>query len=156
MLQGTPGRVREYYDEHPISEARVLEALAAQGFGGPLTAEALFEFDQDHYGGLAAVDALAGRAGVGASSRVLDLCAGLGGPARFLASRRGSAVEAEDLSGEWRSIVRKRLELHRALRPQREARLGQRSYEECDQLHAYFVRLIEAGKLGGGRFTATR
>src|SRR5438105_4817331 len=142
MLQGTPGRVREYYDEHPISEARVLEALAAQGFGGPLTAEALFEFDQDHYGGLAAVDALAGRAGVGASSRVLDLCAGLGGPARFLASRRGSAVVA--------------LELHRALRPQREARLGQRSYEECDQLHAYFVRLIEAGKLGGGRFTATR
>ena len=67
-----------------------------------------------------------------------------------------TAVEAEDLSGEWRSIVRKRLELHRALRPQREARLGQRSYEECDQLHAYFVRLIEAGKLGGGRFTATR
>src|SRR2546422_3940466 len=91
MLQGTPGRVREYYDEHPISEARVLEALAGQGRGGPLTAEALFEFDQDHYGGLAAVDALAGRAGVGAASRVLDLCAGLGGPARFLASRRGSA-----------------------------------------------------------------
>src|SRR3989441_8003286 len=92
MLQGTPGRVREYYDEHPISEARVLEALAGQGLGGPLTAEALFEFDQDHYGGLAAVDALAGRAGLGASSRVLDLCAGLGGPAPVLASPRGSAV----------------------------------------------------------------
>src|SRR5438445_3147682 len=97
MLQGTPGRVREYYDEHPISEARVLEALAAQGFGGPVSAEALCGFDQGHYGGLAAVEALAGRAGLGASSRVLDLCAGLGGPARFLASRRGSAVVALEL-----------------------------------------------------------
>ena len=33
---------------------------------GPVTADDLFEFDQDHYGGLAAVDTLARRAGVGA------------------------------------------------------------------------------------------
>jgi SAM-dependent methyltransferase len=276
MLQGTPGRVREYYDEHPISEARVLAAAAGQGVTGPVTADDLFEFDQDHYGGLAAVDTLARRAGVGPSSRVLDLCAGLGGPARFLASRRGSAVvalelhagraagaarlnrmvkqtrvtvvradattlpfaqgafdacvsqeallhiaakpavlaechrvlvrdgrlaftdwiafpsladrerqrlwewmaattlqtldsyrgllgrsgftnvEAEDLSSEWRRIVRERIELHRALRPQREARLGSQHYLESDQLHTFFAELIEAGKLGGGRFTATR
>jgi len=276
MLQGTPGRVREYYDEHPISEARVLAAVAGQGLTGPVTADDLFEFDQDHYGGLAAVDTLARRAGVGPSSRVLDLCAGLGGPARFLASRRGSAVvalelhagraagaarlnrmvkqtrvtvvradattlpfaqgafdacvsqeallhiaakpavlaechrvlvrggrlaftdwiafpsladrerrrlwewmaattlqtldgyrgllghsgftnvEAEDLSSEWRRIVRGRIELHRALRPQREARLGSQHYLEYDQLHTFFAELIEAGKLGGGRFTATR
>jgi ubiquinone/menaquinone biosynthesis C-methylase UbiE len=276
MLQGTPGRVREYYDEHPISEARVLAAVAGHGLTGPVTADDLFEFDQDHYGGLAAVDTLARRAGVGPSSRVLDLCAGLGGPARFLANRRGSAVvalelhagraagaarlnrmvkqtrvtvvradattlpfaqgafdacvsqeallhiaakpavlaechrvlvragrlaftdwiafpsladrerqrlwewmaattlqtldsyrgllgrsgftnvEAEDLSSEWRRIVRGRIELHRALRPQREARLGGQQYLEYDQLHTFFVELIEAGKLGGGRFTATR
>jgi ubiquinone/menaquinone biosynthesis C-methylase UbiE len=276
MLQGTPGRVREYYDEHPISEARVLAAVTGQGLTGPVTADDLFEFDQDHYGGLAAVDTLARRAGVGPSSRVLDLCAGLGGPARFLASRRGSAVvalelhagraagaarlnrmvkqtrvtvvradattlpfaqgafdacvsqeallhiaakpavlaechrvlvrggrlaftdwiafpsladrerqrlwewmaatslqtldsyrgllgrsgftnvEAEDLSSEWRRIVRGRIELHRALRPQREARLGTQQYLEYDQLHTFFAELIEAGKLGGGRFTATR
>ncbi len=276
MLQGTPGRVREYYDEHPISEAHVLAALAGQGLAGPLTADDLFEFDQDHYGGLAAVDALARRAGVGTASRVLDVCAGLGGPARFLASRRGSAVvalelhagraagaarlnrlvrqarvtvvradatmlpfaesafdaclsqeallhiadkpavleecrrvlvrggrlaftdwiafpslgdrerqrlwewmaattvqtldgyrvllgragftavEVEDLSGEWRTIVRKRLDLHRALRRQREARFGHQQFLEYDQLHAFFVGLIEAGKLGGGRFAATR
>jgi sarcosine/dimethylglycine N-methyltransferase len=276
MLQGTPGRVREYYDEHPISEARVLAAVAGQGLTGPVTADDLFEFDQDHYGGLAAVDTLAQRAGIGPSSRVLDLCAGLGGPARFLASRRGSAVvalelhagraagaarlnrmvkqtrvtvvradattlpfaqgafdacvsqeallhiaakpavlaechrvlvpdgrlaftdwiafpsladrerqrlwewmaattlqtldsyrgllgragftnvEAEDLSSEWRRIVWRRIELHRALRPQREARLGSQQYLEYDQLHTFFVELIEAGKLGGGRFSATR
>ena len=98
MLQGTPGRVNGFYDHHPISEARVLAALArTRGAPGLLTADDLFEFDQDHYGGLAAVDTLARRAGIGATSRVLDVCAGLGGPARFLASRRGSTVVALEL-----------------------------------------------------------
>jgi sarcosine/dimethylglycine N-methyltransferase len=275
MLQGTPGRVSDYYDHHPINEARVLEALSRPGLGRP-TADDLFEFDQDHYGGLPAVDVLARRAGIGATSRVLDVCAGLGGPARFVADRRGarvvalelhrgraagaaqlnrlvgargvtvvrgdatalpfargafdaclsqeallhisdkatvlaechrvlapggriafsdwiafprlgdrereqlwewmaattlqtlegysallgragfSSVEAEDLSAEWRPIVRKRLELHRALRADGVARLGDERYLEYDQLHAFFVRLIDEGKLGGGRFTATR
>jgi sarcosine/dimethylglycine N-methyltransferase len=275
MLQGTPGRVSDYYDRHPINEARVLEALSRPGLGRP-TADDLFEFDQDHYGGLAAVDALARRAGIGATSRVLDVCAGLGGPARFVADRRGanvvalelhrgravgaarlnrlvgarsvrvvrgdaialpfargvfdaclsqeallhisdkatvlaechrvlapggriafsdwiafprlgdrererlwewmaattlqtlegysallgrvgfSSVEAEDLSAEWRPIVRRRLELHRALRADGVDRLGNERYQDYDQLHAFFVRLIEEGKLGGGRFTATR
>ena len=275
MLQGTPGRVSDYYDHHPINEARVLQALSRPGLGRP-TADDLFEFDQDHYGGLAAVDALARRAGIAATSRVLDVCAGLGGPARFVAGRRGarvlalelhsgraagaarlnrlvgarsvtvvrgdatalpfargafdaclsqeallhisdkatvldechrvlapggriafsdwiafprlgdrereqlwewmaattlqtlegysvllgragfSSVEAEDLSAEWRPIVRKRLELHRALRADGVARLGKETYQEYDQLHVFFVRLIEEGKLGGGRFTATR
>src|SRR5215470_20222671 len=97
MLQGTPGRVKEYYDEHPISEAHVLSALGGQGFAGAPTADDLFEFDQDHYGGLAAVDALARRSGIGAASRVLDVCAGLGGPARFVAGRRGARVVALEL-----------------------------------------------------------
>jgi SAM-dependent methyltransferase len=45
---------------------------------------------------------------------------------RGLLGRSGfTNVEAEDLSSEWRRIVRGRIELHRALRPQREARLGQ-------------------------------
>lgn len=278
MLQGTPGRrVSEFYDHHPISEAGVLAALARRdrGNGEVLTVEDLFEFDQDHYGGLAAVDALARRAGVGASSRVLDVCAGLGGPARFLARRRGSkvvalelhagralgairlnklvretgvtvvrgdatglpfgsgafdaclsqeallhiadkpavlrechrvlapggrlaftdwvarpglgdrererlwewmaattlqtlesyraligragfsAIDAEDLSEEWRPILRKRLDMYRALRVDTVARLGERRYQEYDQLYTFFVSLVEDGKLGGGRFSAT-
>src|SRR5258705_9572203 len=90
--------VVDFYDRHPISEAQVLAALARRGrAGAPLTADDLFEFDQDHYGGLAAVDALAHLAGVTASTRVLDLCAGLGGPARFLASRRSCQVVAVGL-----------------------------------------------------------
>src|SRR6059058_3047446 len=51
---------------------------ARGGIDGTLTADDLFPFDQDHYGGLGAVDALARRAGISACSRVLDICAGLG------------------------------------------------------------------------------
>ena len=36
------------------------------------------------------------------------------------------------------------------------ARLGEARYEEYDQLYAFFVGLVEAGKLGGGRFSASR
>src|SRR5256885_735532 len=87
-------RTNDFYDHHPISEAQVLAALARRRGGdlSRLTPDELFEFDQDHYGGLAAVDALARRAGITAQSRVLDVCAGLAGPARFLASRRGCPV----------------------------------------------------------------
>ncbi len=242
-----------------------------------LTADDLFDFDQDHYGGLGAVDTLATRAGITAETRVLDVCAGLAGPARFLASRRGCrvmglelnagralgarrltarvglsslvhivrgdatrlpfasatfdacvsqeallhiadklavlaecrrvlgpggrlaftdwithpalsdgerdrleswmaattlqslrsyrdvlghagfhAVEAEDLSAEWRPLLRRRLEMYRALRADTVARFGHEHYEAYAQLYAFFVALVEAGKLGGGRFTATR
>lgn len=271
-------RVKEFYDGHPISESQVLAALARRRgpAAGPLTADDLFEFDQDHYGGLAAVDALAHRAGIGAGSRVLDLCAGLGGPARFLASRRAcavvalelhagraagaarlnrlvretrvtvvrgdatalpfaagafdaclsqeallhigdkraaleechrvlvrggrlcfsdwvagarlgdrererlwdwmaattiqtldgyrallgragfTAVESEDLSDDWRPLLRARLAMYRALRSDTIGRFGEQRYLEYDQLYAFFVGLVENGKLGGGRFTATR
>src|SRR5713226_3390160 len=277
MLQGTSARVSEFYDHHPISEARVLAVLARPGLGrsGPLTADDLFEFDQDHYGGLAAVDILARRAGIGAESRVLDVCAGLGGPARFLTRRfdcrvvgidlnlercaagrrlnarvsldgqvtlvRGDAqalpfqraaftaavsqegllhvpdkaaalaecarvllpggriafsdwiaharlgdgerrrlaewmaavslqtiagyrdllaragfdgIHAEDLSAEWIGILRRRLEMYRAMREDTVTRFGQARYDEYNQLYAFFVGLVEAGKLGGARFSA--
>ena len=273
-------RVIDFYDRHPISEAGVLAAVARRRGGalaGPLTADDLFEFDQDHYGGLEAVAALARRAAVGAGARVLDLCAGLGGPARFLAARLGcrvvavelnagraagaarltrlvglhhrvgtvradaaalplasagfdaclsqeallhvpdkarvlrechrvlrpggrlaftdwiarprldegerrrletwmaatglqdlagyrrllgeagfAAIEAEDVTGEWRPILASRLERHRALRRETAARLGAVWEDEYRQVFGYFVALVEAGKLGGGRFTATR
>lgn len=271
-------RVIDFYDRHPINEAQVLAAARRRSAGdGPLTADDLFPFDQDHYGGLAAVDTLARRAGIGPGSRVLDVCAGLAGPARFLASRRAcrvvglelnagraagaarltrrvnlasrvvivrgdasalpfgdgqfdacisqeallhvedkagvlreahrvlaaggrlaftdwiahprlgdgerrrlwqwmaattlqtlpgyrallgrqgfGAVEAEDLSDEWRPILRARLEMFRGLRPETVAQLGEARYREYDQLYAFFVGLVEQGKLGGGRFSATR
>jgi ubiquinone/menaquinone biosynthesis C-methylase UbiE len=267
----------DFYDRHPISETQILAALERQGKDPRrLVPEDLYEWDQDHYGGLAAVEALARRAGIAPGSRVLDVCAGLGGPARFLARRFGcrvtcvdlhqgrsaaghrltvlvglhrlvstvtadaqalpvktgrftaavsqegllhvsdkaaalrecaralrpggriaftdwiatsrleererrrlaewmaatgvqtvsgyrallaragfGAIEAEDLSAEWIVILRERRRVYRALRQDTVARLGQRRYDEYDQLHAFFVGLVESGKLGGGRFSAT-
>jgi sarcosine/dimethylglycine N-methyltransferase len=273
-------RVIDFYNRHPISEEQVLaEVRRRRGplADGPVSADDLFEFDQDHYGGLAAVDTLASLAAIGGGTRVLDLCAGLAGPARFLASRRGChvvavelnagraagaarltrlvrlhtrvrvvrgdatalpfaagrfdacvsqeallhiedkaavlgeahrvlapggrlaftdwvaraalgdgerrrlyewmaattlqgldgyrallgaagfrAVTVEDLADEWRAILRARLQMFRAMREVTIARLGETRYEEYDQLFAFFVGLIEAGKLGGGRFSASR
>jgi len=34
------------------------------------------------------------------------------------------------------------------------ARLGEARYEEYRQLYAFFVELVEQGKLGGARFSA--
>ena len=277
-LQPTGMRIIDFYDRHPISEGQVLDAVRrVRGSADALTADDLYPFDQDHYGGLGAVDALARRAGITAASRVLDICAGLGGPARFLASRRGCrvvgvelnpgraagmeqltrrvglrhavsvvrgdatalpfgagrfdacvsqeallhvadkaavltearrvlvaggrlafsdwiahpglgdverarledwmaavtlqsldgyrallgrvgfrGVEAEDLTDEWRAILRERLTMYRALREDTVRRLGEARYREYDALYAFFVGLVEAGKLGGGRFSGTR
>jgi sarcosine/dimethylglycine N-methyltransferase len=276
--QGASGLV-DFYDRHPISEGGVMAALRRRGLASSprLTPEDLFEFDQDHYGGPAAVETLARRAGIGAGSRVLDVCSGLGGPARVLAHRRGCrvaacelhhgraaggdrltrlvglvgrivtvradaralpfrstsfdacisqegllhiddkaavlgechrvlgdggrlaftdwiaqprlgqrererlrewmaattlqsldgyrallgragfrAVEGEDVSLEWRQVLRRRVAKFRATRADIVATLGEARYAEYGQLFAFFVGLVEDGKLGGGRFTATR
>ena len=49
-----------------------------------------------------------------------------------------------------------RLRMFRAMREDTVARLGEARYEEYDQLYAFFVGSMEAGKLGGGRFSASR
>jgi ubiquinone/menaquinone biosynthesis C-methylase UbiE len=253
-----------------------VRASAGRRGGGRLAADDLFEFDQDHYGGVGAVETLARLAGARASSRVLDVCAGLAGPARFLASRRGcrvigverhagraagasrltrdvglathvaivrgdavalpfrhhafdiclsqegllhvadkpavlgeclrvlvpggrlaftdwiaharladgererlqrwmaavtlqsldsyrallgragfGGVEAEDISNDWRPVLRARLERYRAERADVITRFGAAWAEDYERLFAFFVGLVEAGKLGGGRFSGT-
>ena len=54
--------------------------------------------DQDHVGGAAFVGELARSAGIVEQTRVLDLCCGLGGSARFLAATRGSSVHGIERS----------------------------------------------------------
>jgi len=269
--------VVDFYSRHPISEGQIVDALRRQGKDlERLQPEDLYDLDQDHYGGLEAVEALARRARIDAASRVLDVCAGLAGPARFIARRWGArvtgldlnpgraagarrltarvglgllvrmvrgdaqslpfgpaaftavvsqegflhvpdkgrvlaecrrvllpggrlafsdwiatarlddgerrrleewmaavtlqsiggyksllaragfgAIEAEDLSAEWVGILRRRREMFRGLRADTVARLGQARYDEYDQLYAFFVGLVELGKLGGARFSAT-
>jgi len=88
-----------FYSRHPISAAQILARLKAQrgGLDG-LAPEDLFDHDQDHYGGLAANDAMARLAHIGEGSRVADFCAGLGGPARYLAVRYGATVTGVELT----------------------------------------------------------
>ncbi len=271
--------ILDFYDRHPISEEHVLAAVARRrgGVPGALGADDLFDFEQDHYGGLLAVEALAERARITFASRTLDFGAGLGGPARFLASRRacrvvaldvnanrvaggarltrrvglagrvwlirGDAqrlpfadssfdacisqevllhiedkeatlagcrrvlrpggrlaftdwiaqprladreraqlrqwmaathlqtltsypvllgrvgfawVEAEDLTAEWRAILRQRVAHYRSLRHEMVARLGEGHYREYDQLYTFLITLVDQGKLGSGRFWAAR
>src|SRR5207302_5476498 len=63
--------------------------------------------------------------------------------------------ESEDLSDEWRSILRARLARLRAMRRDMAARLGEARFGEYEQLYAFFVGLVEEGKLGGGRFSGS-
>ena len=58
----------------------------------------LFAHDQDHYGGLSVVDALAERALIGRGSQVADFGAGLAGPARYLAHKYGAIVTCIELN----------------------------------------------------------
>jgi len=93
--------VVDFYSRHPISEGQIVDALRRQGKDlERLQPEDLYELDQDHYGGLEAVEALARRARIDAASRVLDVCAGLCGPARFIARRWGARVTGIDLNPE--------------------------------------------------------
>jgi len=91
--------VLAFYSRHPISRDQILARLSAQrGNVDALVPEDLFPHDQDHYGGLDVVDALAERAMVGQGSHVADFCAGLGGPARYLAHKYGAVVTCIELN----------------------------------------------------------
>ena len=78
---------------------RVERGLAALGIapGERIDPEQLYAMDQWHYHGLDAVDGAARTLGVGPASHVLDVGAGIGGPARYLAHRYGCRVTALEL-----------------------------------------------------------
>ncbi len=91
--------VEHFYDFHPISAQQIFDAVAARGIARKdITEEVLQQHDQDHYGGTAAVDRLVAQAKVVAADRVLDICSGLGGPARYIAWKTGCQVTGLDLT----------------------------------------------------------
>lgn len=102
------GRAVRFYDTHPINERQILHDLERDGVAlEGLTEATLENYDQDHFGGLEATGILAEKAGIGRASRVLDVCSGLGGPARYLASRIGCRVTGLDLTeSRHRSAIR--------------------------------------------------
>jgi SAM-dependent methyltransferase len=89
----------DFYERHPISCEIILNKLnAARGHLNDLTPDELFPHDQDHYGGLDANDALAERADIGKGTRIVDFCAGLGGPSRYFAHRYDADVTGIELT----------------------------------------------------------
>lgn len=91
--------VLAFYSRHPISGEQILAGVRARrGSIEGLAPDDLFAFDQDHYGGLDVVDDLAQRAGIGAGSMVADFCAGLAGPARYLAHKYGAVLTCVELN----------------------------------------------------------
>jgi ubiquinone/menaquinone biosynthesis C-methylase UbiE len=91
--------VIRFYDNHPINEDEILAKLKARGDDPErITEDQLKDFDQDHYGGIEVVDTLAERAGIRAGQHVLDVCSGMGGPARWLAHRLGCRTTGLDFT----------------------------------------------------------
>jgi sarcosine/dimethylglycine N-methyltransferase len=91
--------VERFYDFHPINAKQILDAVVARGIAPDAITEAVLQqHDQDHYGGTAATDRLIAEAAVRAEDVVLDVCSGMGGPARYLAWKTGCDVTGLDLT----------------------------------------------------------
>jgi ubiquinone/menaquinone biosynthesis C-methylase UbiE len=94
-------KVESHYASRSLVDT-VLAAVDAAGLpkNGLKTTD-LAPLDQFHARGLAATRELAALAGIHATSRVLDVGAGIGGPARHLAESFGCAVVGIDLTAEY-------------------------------------------------------
>jgi SAM-dependent methyltransferase len=100
------------YQAHPMNAEQILADLQASGHPpDTLTPEDLFPLDQDHYGGAEATESLGLRAALRREDRVLDLCSGLGGPARYVAWRFGCRVTGIDLTASRVEDARRLTEL---------------------------------------------
>jgi len=86
---------------------RLRMALAAEG-GDPdhPTIEALAPHDQFHGRGLDATAEVASLLAIKPTDRILDIGSGIGGPARYLASRFGCRVVGIDLTPEFSEVAR--------------------------------------------------
>ncbi|MDQ6905913.1 MAG: methyltransferase domain-containing protein [Chloroflexota bacterium] len=92
------GRVNAHYTPENLADTFV-RVLASWGKETATLAPAdLAPIDQFHAGGAAATRALAALAGIGPTTRILDVGGGFGGPARTLASSYGCSVVVLDLT----------------------------------------------------------
>jgi sarcosine/dimethylglycine N-methyltransferase len=91
-----------HYSAHDI-EARILAAIRAAGLNPEqrLSPDDLAALDHFHTGGLRASRELLELARIGAEDRVLDIGAGLAGPARMLASAIGCHVDCLEMSPDY-------------------------------------------------------
>jgi ubiquinone/menaquinone biosynthesis C-methylase UbiE len=123
--------VRDHYRATGLTE-RLKTALAVLGPEDQrLTPQQLGAMDQFHTRGLAATAELANLAGITAAMSVLDVGAGVGGPARFLAATYGCRVTGVDLSEAFVDAARYLSE--------RTGQSGQVSFETASALELPFA-----------------
>ena len=86
---------------------RVYAQLRDAGIGDddPIPLEVLNRFDQYHYHGTDAVDEGIARLSLASRHRVLEVGSGLGGPARYIASRVGCTVTALELQPDMHEVA---------------------------------------------------
>ena len=92
-----------YSDVH-----RIYNNLAALGIArdDSLTVAQLTPFDQYHYEGTHAIDLALDKLAVHAGERLLDIGAGIGGPARYIADKIGARVTALELQADLDVVAR--------------------------------------------------
>jgi SAM-dependent methyltransferase len=99
MITDQGRKVANHWSRLAVSFEGALASLRSRGVVlEHARAGDLHEVDMIHMGGVAATDALAGMAGIGAGQRVLDVGSGVGGPARRIADRFGATVSGIELS----------------------------------------------------------
>ena len=99
MSRNAVDSVAGQYGRPGLSE-RIMSAVRG-AFPEGASSEDLGDFDHFHPGGRAATEALAAAADPVHGSTVLDLGAGLGGPARWLATHFGCGVTCLDITPEY-------------------------------------------------------
>jgi len=98
------GTTMDYYDGPEVVDD-LIDTLRGTGLDpDALDIDALAPLDEFHARGRAATVALAELAGVRPGERVLDVGAGIGGPARVLAARRDARVTALDATSRFCTI----------------------------------------------------
>ena len=96
-----PSGIAEHYSGENDLLARIEAALREHGARVPFDLDTLGLFDEFHIGGRAATAKLVDGLALSASSRVVDLGSGLGGPARYIAKTTGAHVTGVDLTPDF-------------------------------------------------------
>jgi SAM-dependent methyltransferase len=99
-------RISGHYSSGKLME-RLRAALAAEGIDPDRpTVEQLAPFDHFHGRGLEATQQVANLVSASAADHILDVGSGIGGPARYFATRFGCRVTGIDLTAEFCDVAR--------------------------------------------------